>query len=57
MIAIELANTWYNKDGVKEYGLNRIRTIEEMHDYYSSMAYFNSGDAVRIVIEDVIVQI
>ena len=49
--AIELANEWYNKDGIKEHGLNRIRTVEEMNDYYTSMAYFNCGDSVHVLIE------
>ena len=57
MKAIGLANEWYKKEGIQKYGLNRIRTIDEMNDYYSSMAYFNSGDSTHVVIEDVIAAI
>jgi len=49
--AIELANIWYNSDGVKAYGLNKIRTIQDMNNYYASMPYFNCGDSVHVLIE------
>ena len=43
--AIALANKWYKIDG--------ISTIEEMQKYYGSEAYFNSGDAAHICIEEI----
>ena len=51
--AIELANTWYNSDGMKAHGLNKIRTIQDMSNYYASIPYFNCGDACHVVIESV----
>ena len=44
--AISLANKWYKTDGL-------ISTFDEMQNYYNSDAYFNSGDAVHICMEDV----
>ena len=49
--AISLANEWYREDGVRSFGLSRIRTIDDMRDYYGSDSYLNSGDSAHVVIE------
>ena len=49
--AISLANEWYREDGVRSFGLSRIRTIDDMRDYYGSSEYRNSSDAANICIE------
>lgn len=51
--AVFLANEWYRKVGIESFGKERIGTVEEMRDYYSSEAYIESGDAAHICIEDV----
>ena len=51
--AISLANEWYREDGVKSFGLSRIRTIDDARDYYGSNSYFSSGDSAHVVIESV----
>ena len=43
--AIALAKKWYKQD--------HIDTIEDMQKYYGSEAYFNSGDAAHICIEEI----
>ena len=51
--AIQLANEYYNQDGVQTFAPNAIKTIEQMKKYYLSEDYFSSGDSVHIVIKDV----
>ncbi len=51
--AISLANKWYREDGINTFGLSRIRTIDEMSDYYGSDEYHNSNDAANICMEQV----
>lgn len=48
---IDLANEWYNKDGVMEYLPHQIETIEDMKSYYQSNSYYNSEDYTHIVLE------
>lgn len=51
--AIILANEWYHQDGLDNFSLGSIKTIEAMNHYYHSEEYFNSGDFVHVVIEEV----
>ncbi len=52
-MAVSLANEWYKRDGIESFGEEKIRTVEEMKDYYGSDEYFNSSDAAHICIERV----
>ena len=51
--AISLSNEWYREDGIKSFGLSRIRTIDDMRDYYGSHEYHNSSDSANICIEHI----
>jgi len=51
--ALVFANKWYNQNGLDSFSDGKIKTIEVMHRYYQSEAYFNSGDFTHIVIEEV----
>jgi len=51
--AIVLANEWYHQDGLDNFSLGKIKTIEAMNRYYHSEEYFNSGDFAHVVIEEI----
>ena len=51
--AVSLANRWYREDGINAFGLSRIRTIDEMRDYYRSDAYFDSEDEAHVATKEV----
>lgn len=53
MKAIELANAWYIQEGVNAFTqVDSIKTIDEMHAYYQSEPYFNSGEEAHVLIEE-----
>ena len=52
-MTISLANKWYREDGIKAFGLSRIRTMDKMRDYYGSDEYHNSNDAANICIKHI----
>ena len=51
--AVQLANEYYRKDGIEEFGKYQLDTFDEMQEYYRSDAYLDSGDAVHVCIEQV----
>ena len=54
MKAIELANAWYIQEGVNAFTqVDSIKTIDEMHAYYQSEPYLNSGEEAHVLIEEV----
>ena len=50
--AIELANAWYLEDGLNEFTQDAFQTVDEIHEYYQSEAYLDSGEASHVVIEE-----
>jgi hypothetical protein len=52
--AVQLANEYYCKDGIEEFGKVRLDTFNEMQEYYRSDSYLNSGDDAHICIEEVV---
>ena len=51
--AVQLANEYYRKDGIEEFGKYRLDTFDKIQEYYGSDAYLDSGDTVHICIEEV----
>ena len=52
--AVSLANEWHKREGIESFGLSSIQNINEIAEYYSSDAYFNSDDSAHIIIEEII---
>ena len=51
--AVQLANEYYRKDGIEEFGKYQLDTFDEIQEYYHSDVYLDSGDAVHVCIEQV----
>ncbi len=52
--AVSLANEWHKREGIESFGLSTIQNTNEIAEYYSSDAYFNSDDSAHIIIEEII---
>lgn len=52
--AIELANEFFSHNGVARFfNESKIETITHINDYYASGVYYDFGDSVNVVIEEV----
>ena len=54
-VAIDFANNFFSRNGVaKFFKGSSIATITHINEYYASGIYYDFGDSVNVVIEEVV---